>query len=225
MLTLEEFQLALPPSLKGQASEGALVKINKILDDPDMVVHFKENFLSFGSILASSRNTMEEYSNAIKYCTYKIAGHNNKDAYIKTFPDRYQNHVANGTQDKDIASYISAYNKTKLVTSILEQAYIPIWLVNQDAVQEAINTQVKLMRTAESEKVRCDAANSVLNHLKAPETHKIELDVGIKDTDSIDDLKNAVRALVDVQRSSIQSGAVTAGYVAHSKIIEHRAED
>jgi hypothetical protein len=73
---------------------------------------------------------------------------------------------------------------------------------------------------ANSEKVRSDAANSLLTHLKRPEVTKIELDVGLKEDKTITDLRQATMALAASQRAMIKSGMMNAKEVAHSQIIE-----
>lgn len=222
LMQIDEFKEALPAKLRNSVNQQTLNNINQILSEPEMYEYYRNNFLSYSHVLANSRNSIEEYVNAIKYCSFKIAGFNNKEAYMRTFKTRYQAHVANGVSEKDIASYISAYNKTKLVTSILEHAYIPMWLLNQDAVQLAINTQIAVMKDPDaSDKNKIDAANSILNHLKPPEKNKIELDIGIKqDVSMINELRNVVSNMVDVQREAIESGVHSVKYIAESKIID-----
>ena len=65
---------------------------------------------------------------------------------------------------------MTSYNKNKLVNLILEQSMIPSWVLNQDMYQKALNVQCELMLTANSEKVS-DAANSILTHLKPPQSN------------------------------------------------------
>ena len=86
--------------------------------------------------------------------------------------------------------------------------------------QKALNVQADLMVNANSEKVRSDAANSLLTHLKRPEVTKIELDVGLKEDKTIDGLRQATMALAASQRDMIKSGMMNAKEVAHSQIIE-----
>jgi len=75
------------------------------------------------------------------------------------------------------------------------------------------------MTTADSEKVRTDAANSLLNHLKAPETSKIEIDMNVKQQDGIGDLREATLELVKAQRLAIEGGQNTAKEIAHTTIV------
>jgi hypothetical protein len=151
-------------------------------------------------------------------------GDTNIAAYVKTFPDRYQTFLANGTTEKDIASYVSSYNKNKLVNLIMEQTLIPTHVLNADMYQDALNVQAKLMLNSNSDKVRCDAANSLLTHLKPPETKKIELDIGVKQDKSIDELRDTILELGKTQRNMIEGGMSTARDVAHSVIIKGESE-
>lgn len=225
-ITMEDFKLALPPKLQKQATDDNLQLLNDILNEPEMREYYRNNLLSYSHILTEGKYSLEEYINAIKFCSFRIGGLSNKDAYIKTFPDRYKQHVANGTSQKDISSYISAYSKTKLVSTILEQSFIPSWVLNQDVYQLAINTQVDLMINADSEKVRSDAANSLLHHLKPPEASKVKLDIGIDVNGSaLAELNKAMNGLRELQRASIESGNLTVIDVAESKIIEHKEDD
>jgi hypothetical protein len=88
-----------------------------------------------------------------------------------------------------------------------------------------LNVQAELMLTAKSEKVRSDAANSLLTHLKVPETKKIELDLGVKQDKGIDDLRAATLKLVQQQKEMMTIGSINAEDVANSSIIELDSEE
>jgi len=95
---------------------------------------------------------------------------------------------------------------------------IPSYVLNQDMYQKALNVQAELMVTAKSEKVRTDAANSLLTQLKMPEVKKVELDIGIKEDSSINVLRTATLELVANQRLLMKAGQTTAGIIAGSKL-------
>jgi hypothetical protein len=96
---------------------------------------------------------------------------------------------------------------------------IPVHIFNADIFQSAINTQATLMLSANSEKVRSDAANSLLTHLKPPEVKKIELDVGIQQSQVLDDLSAAVTVLARAQQAQIIEGVASPLSIAKSQII------
>lgn len=225
VLTTEVLERALPDKFKKSLNTELLDKINKTLTDPDIQDHLRDNFIHYIDILNDGRFKITDYLNAVKYTTHKLMGNSNINAYIKTFPDRYQDQLSRGLSNKDIQSIITVYNRSKLVTSIMEQSLVPSWILNQHLHQEAINTQAELMRTAQSEKVRSDAANSLLIHLKPPEVTKVELDIGIKDSDQLSALKEATVALAAQQKRLIESGVMTAKGAAEQKVIKEVTYD
>lgn len=217
-LTVEQFKVALPDKLKKSVNQELIDQINKTLADPDMYESYRDNLLSYTRVMADGRFKISEYVNAVKYVSHKLMGATNIEAYTKTFPDKYQRFVRQGVAPKDIASYVTAYNKSKLVNLILEQTLVPSYVLNQDLYQKALNVQAELMLTAKSEKVRSDAANSLLSHLKMPETQKVELDIGIKEDSSIAALRATTLELARQQRLMLEAGAMNAQEVAHSKL-------
>ena len=115
---------------------------------------------------------------------------------------------------------MTAYNKSKLVNLIFEQTLIPSYVLNQDLYQKALNVQAELMLDTDiSPKVRSDAANSLLTHLKMPETQKVELEIGMKEDSSIQALRNSTMELARQQRMMMEAGAMNAQEVAHSKLV------
>ena len=218
-LTLETFRTALPDKVKKTINQELMDNINKTLSDPDMFETYRENLLSYASVMADGRFKMESYVSAVKYVSHKLMGASNIAAYIKTFPDKYQDFINRGIETKDIASYVTAYNKSKLVNLIMEQTLIPSYVLNQDLYQKALNVQAELMLNAKSEKVRSDAANSLLNQLKMPEVNKVQLDVNVKEDGSIAALRESTLELVRQQRLMVQAGAMNAQEVAHSKLV------
>ena len=218
-LTVEQFRMALPDKVKKSVNQELIDQINQTLSDPDMFETYRDNLLSYTKVMADGRFKITDYVNAVKYVSHKLMGCTNIEAYTKTFPDKYQRWINQGVSSKDIASYVTAYNKSKLVNLIFEQTLIPSYVLNQDLYQKALNVQAELMVSAKSEKVRCDAANSLLSHLKIPETQKVELDLGIKEDSSIAALRQATMELVRQQRLMVEAGAMNAQEVAHSKVV------
>ena len=225
MLTLDQFQLALPDKVKKSINQELIDQINNTLSDPEMFESYRDNLISYTKVMADGKFKVTQYIDAVRYVSFKLMGCTNIDAYTKTFPDKYQRFIQQGVQAKDIASYVTAYNKSKLVNLIFEQTLIPSHVLNQDLYQRALNVQADLMINAKSEKVRCDAANSLLTQLKAPEVKKVELDIGVKEDSSIAALRATTLELARQQRLMVESGAMNAQEIAHGKlIIEGTAE-
>lgn len=218
-LTVEQFKVALPDKVKKSINQELVDQINATLSNPDMYEAYRDNLLSYTKVMADGRFKIGDYVNAVKYVSHKLMGASNIEAYTKTFPDKYARFVANGVQSKDIASYVTAYNKSKLVNLIFEQTLVPSYVLNQDLYQKALNVQAELMVSAKSEKVRSDAANSLLTHLKMPETQKVELDIAVKEDGSIAALRATTLELAKQQRLMVEAGAMNAQQVAHSKLV------
>lgn len=226
-LTVDVLKKSLPSKYKRNVNDDLLEHINTILDHPELYDDYRNNFLTYISVIQDGKYKLDDYLNAIKYCTHKLMGESNIDSFVKTFPNRYQSMIAKGYTAKEMSAHVAMYNKNKLVNTILEQSMIPTWVLNQDLYQKAINVQADLMLNAMSEKVRSDAANSLLVHLKPPEVKKVELDVGIKQNDEIEALRNITAELASQQRRMIEAGVITAKQNAETKLItkvyEHEA--
>ena len=218
-LTVDQFKIALPDKVKKSINQELIDQINATLSDPDMYEAYRENLLSYTKVMADGRFKIGDYVNAVKYVSHKLMGASNIEAYVKTFPDKYQRFTSQGVASKDIASYVTAYNKSKLVNLIMEQTLVPSYVLNQDLYQKALNVQAELMMTAKSEKVRSDAAAHLMAALKMPETQKVELDIGVKEDGSIAALRATTLELVRQQRLMMEAGAMNAQEVAHSKLV------
>lgn len=218
-VSLDQLQRVMPKRAKGLVTQEMVDHVNGLLSDGQLRQGFRDNLIGYCHVLQDGTYRMESYINAVMYVSYKLMGDSNIVAWSKTFPERYQRLLDNGTAEKDIASVVTAYNKTQLVVKIMEQSLIPSYVLNQELYQKALNTQAELMLYAKSEKVRCDAANSLLTQLKMPETQKVTLDVSVKEDDSIGELRKTTLELVKQQREMIQAGAMRAAEVAASKVI------
>ena len=227
-LTEEQFRAALPDKVKKSVHSSLITAVNQTLKDPDFYEHYRDNLLGYGRVMQDGRFTLEQYIAAVKYVSYKLMGDTNIEAYSKTFPDKVTRFQSQGVAAKDIASYVTAYNKSKLVSLLFEQTLIPSYILNQDLYQKAINTQAELMVSAKSEKVRTDAANSLLTHLKPPEVQKIEMQIGVKEDSAITALRESTAELVRQQRLMLESRQVDARTVAQTpvkRLLSDRAED
>lgn len=185
MLTLGAVQETLPAQHRQNITQEMVDQLNSLSKDPEEARYIRDNFVTFSQVLQEGRYKVGDYVRAVMYVSHKVMGKTNLDAYRATFPDRYASMKSVGKEAKDIASIVTAYNKGQLVTKIMERAMVPTWILNQDVFQAAINTQYELMMDIDvSPKVRSDAANSLLTHLKKPEiANKTELkiDIGLND--------------------------------------------
>jgi hypothetical protein len=219
-LTVAELQTAMPTQIKGKITEDLVIKLNAINMDEEFREHYKENLISYTSVMKDGKFTIDQYLNAVRYVSYKLMGDTNIKAYMRTFTAKYSAFKAKGVKDKDIASYVTAYNKSKLVNLILEQTLIPTYVFNASVLQDAINTQASIMSDAgASFKVRSDAANSLMTHLKPPENKKLELEVTHKESSMVDELRTATMEHANILKQSITAGAMSVKDAAHGDLV------
>ena len=226
MLTKEQVIQALPTNLKTTVTDSLVDKINKIESDPIIAEQLRENFVSFAHILKEGKFKIDDYLNAIRYVSFKLMNLSNQDAYFKTFPDRYQALLAKGATQKDIAAYVSAYHRGKLVNLIMEQSLVPTWVLNADLFQRALNTQAMIMADEDvSPKVRSDAAHSIMQNLQKPkEAANLKIDITTGDNSGMAELTATIRRLAEQQRELISDG-MTAKQIASQPIIDVEAEE
>lgn len=225
MFTKEELQSALPAKMSKTISDDLVLNINSMIGDPDFYERIRENLIGYTHILSEGKYTVDDYLNAVMYASYKMAGMTNIDAFAKTFPDKMARYNAAGKSINAINSFVTAYNKTKLVTNILGQAMVPVHILNMDLFQEAINKEAHLMRHGKTEKVQHEAAKALMEILQPPQEAKIKLDIGVGKSTVMDELARATQDLAQQQLEAIRSGRLTAKQIAESKIIEGEAID
>lgn len=219
MLTVQQVEKAVPPNLKSAITQQFVDTLNNLSVDPTMADQIRDNFMSYTNVLKDGRFKTEDYLNAVMYVSYKLMGKSNLDSWALTFPQRYQALVAKNTPSKDIAAHVSAYNKGKLVNLIMEQTLVPSWVLNQDLFQKALNVQADLMYTASSEKVRSDAANSILTHLAKPkDSIATQINIGLNENSGMNELRETLQSLAKQQQDLIQRGVSTKEIAAQTII-------
>jgi len=223
--TVELLQKTLPSNLRTSATQGLVDMLNTVSNNQQEAELIRENFLGYTAVLSEGKYKTEDYLNAVKYVSFKLMKCSNEEAYVKTFPQRYQRMVKDGVKPKDIGAYVYAYSKNKLVNRIMEQTMIPSWVLNQDIFQEAINTQASLMRDPDvSPKVRSDAANSLLTHLAKPKEAGPLINLDMRDTSGMKEMKELLVRMAQQQQGLIKDG-VTARDIAGAVIIDVEVQD
>ena len=223
--TVELLQKTLPSNLRTSATQGMVDMLNNVSNNQQEAELIRENFLGYTAVLSEGKYKTEDYLNAVKYVSFKLMKCSNEEAYVKTFPQRYQRMVKDGVKPKDIGAYVYAYSKNKLVNRIMEQTMVPSWVLNQDIFQEAINTQASLMRDPDvSPKVRSDAANSLLTHLAKPKEAGPLINLDMRDTSGMKEMKELLVRMAQQQQGLIKEG-VTARDIASAVISDVEATD
>jgi hypothetical protein len=218
-LTVEALRGVMPKNRRHNVTQSLVDEMNQLVSEPEARDAFRDNILSYTNVLSDPNVTITTYIEAVKYVSYQLMGFTNQESWIKTFPHRYARLIRDKKSADFIRSTVAMYNKNKTVNRIKEQTLIPSYVLNQDLYQKAINTQAQLMITAKSEKVRTDAANSLLVHLKIPEATKLKVDVEVVQDDSVRELRAAVTDLALAQKEAIELGVADAGKIAKAKLI------
>lgn len=216
--TLQEVKESVPAHMRSAVSQNIVDQLNNISANPVMAEDIRNNFISYTAILKEGRFKIEEYLNAVTYVSYKIMGDTNENAYAKTFNQRYAKLLANNVSKKDISSYVSAYNKGKLVNMILEQTLVPSWVLNQDIHQKAINKLAELMTTATSEKVQSDSAAALLTHLGKPKDNNFQINIGEVENAGMKEMRELMQEVAMNQREAIVTGRMKTIDVASQRI-------
>lgn len=215
MLTLSEVQDTLPAGHKSHITQDMVNQLNALSKDPEEARVMRENFISFTQVLSEGKFKLGDYVRAVMYVSHKIMGKTNLESYKRTFPERHAAMVAEGRPSKDIASYVAAYNKGKLVNMVYERSVVPTWVLNQDMFQAALNTNYEIMNDVnESGKTRVEAANSLLTHLKKPEAIKQELSIEVGMTDGMAALEQRLAEMAEMQQKTIEGKVMTTTEVA-----------
>lgn len=224
MLTVDLVARALPANLKKSATQSLVDQLNNISSDPEIAEAIRENFLSYTKVLQEGRFKAEDYLNAVKFVSFKLMGYSNQDSYFRTFPQRHAALVARGADAQEISAYVSMYAKGKLVNLILEQTLVPTWVLNQDVYQKAINVLASEMTTARSEMVRVTAANSILTHLAKPKEAGPLINLDMRETSGVNELRDMLGKLAQQQKNLIEQGTSTKD-IAAQPIIEVEPDD
>ena len=222
MVGYEEFKRALPKGKKKMLTPEVYEEIKK-LNDSDLSL--REDLLGYANVLEDTRYTIKQYVLAVKYVAYKQMGHTNFDAFNIVFPDKIKEWKDRGLDTASLHKKVTKYNRSPIVVAITKQSVIPVWILNQDVLQEAINVNRDLMYTSRSEMVRQKAASDLMNFLKQPEDTKATLDINIKEDDTTKQLEETLLKLSKQQLEHVEMGKSTPKQIAEMDIITVEVED
>lgn len=221
-LSLEVVQSQLPNAKKLMVTEEVLSDLNRLATDIEYGPEFLETYLTHLSALADApRNNHTQYLNAIKFFSLVEAGNSLTDAYIKVFPERYEQ-AKRSARDEDagkelIRGNASRYNASKLINEIRRIATIPVQLVHRHLLNDAILVNGDLMLNAKSEMVRQKAADTLIRELKPAEDAVLQVKVDDGNQSVIQELVNATKELAAKQHEANQAG-VPLKEIAQAKI-------
>ncbi|WAK44627.1 hypothetical protein vBAmePPT11V19_00001 [Alteromonas phage vB_AmeP_PT11-V19] len=229
-LSVDLVQSQLAPQQRLLIDEGTVEEIKKLGEDPAYGDEFLELYLMHLNVLKNHvRADHKKYVNAVKYFVLLESGNNITDAYIKVFPERYEQRNRNlppEERGKDIMrSEASRFNASVLVTEIRRYAAVPVNLIHRNLLHEAILEQANLMRNAKSEVVRQKAGETLIKELKPTEEQEVKISVSNEKMESaIDALYKATQDLAESESRAIKSGTPLKE-IAERNIIEAEVEE
>jgi hypothetical protein len=224
-ITFEEFRDAMPAHVRKNVNPELVDVINTAIADPEQLAVFRENVIGLTHVMKEGKFKITDYLSAVKFVSHRLLGDNQTTAWAKAFPQRYNDMIQRNVDRSDIGAICSRYASSKLVVTLMGQTMMPTHILNAPLYQKAINVQADLMLNAKSEKVRSDAAANLLMTLKPPEVQKVELNIGIKEDSTIQELRETTMALARQQRQMIESGAISVKSIAQSKLINKNISD
>lgn len=218
-LTVEEFKEAMPAHVRKNINPELMDQINGAVSDPEVLSVFRENVLGLTTVMKEGKFKIESYLYAVKFVSHKLLGDNNITAWAKTFRTRYNDMIGRGCTRSEIAAVTSRYASSKLVILMMGQTMMPTHILNAPLFQEALNVQAELMRSANSEMVRSQAAGKLMEILKPPEVAKVELDIKVGEDETIKALRESTMALVGQQQRMLEAGEASVRTVAESRLV------
>lgn len=229
-VTVEELKILYPVKVAGKVLEQAAEILNTATEDMDYVMakEFRDNCLSFIDILKNSKSRVSfaDYVNACKFATFKLAGNTDVRAYALTFPDRIRRMERDKVPNSHLYQYASIYSKNKTVVEVMAKLVVPTHIMFQDIFHQAVKVQSELMLDDKiSPKVRSDAANSLMTHLKTPEVKQAELKVDVQGSGAIEQLAEALGSLSGKQSEMLREGRYSLKDIREATIIEVKDDD
>jgi len=220
-LSKELVMSQLPKRQQLMVNEEDISEINKLAKDPDYGPEFLQTYMDHLIVLKDNiKNDHSQYISAIKFFSLIESGHTLRDAYIKTFPERWQErNKRSDDPDGIINAEASRFNKTRLVNDVRRLSAIPVQLIHRHILHEAILSQAHLMRTSRSDMVRQKAGATLISELKPTEDQTININVDDGSKSAIQELREATERLAIAERRSVEAG-VPMRDIANSKIIE-----
>lgn len=219
MLALESVRKLVPKSQRTLITQEFLDKLEASVNDSLVAEQFKENFVTYLNVLSKGKYKMEDYINAVKYVSFKLLGYSNINAYIATFPERYERLKAEG--QTQIEAFVSMYNKNKLVMQIYEQTIVPSYVLNAPMHQQALNTLAAMIVDDDVRGMtKVKACEAILQYTKQPDVVKGELTIGIEQSDTINDLREITENLADTYKMMLEKKGMKLKDVAEANIID-----
>jgi hypothetical protein len=218
MLPIEAVKKLVPKAQRVLITQEFLDRLEAGVGNSVIADQIKENFLTYLGVLSTGKFKIEDYISAVKFISHKLMGKSNIDAYVATFPERYQRLRDEGQEQID--SFVSAYSKNKLVMRIYEQTIVPSHVLNAPLHQEALNELARMIKTLPDGQNKIKACEAILNYTKAPDVIKGELTIGLDQQETITELRNVTEELAEMYKGMLEKGHKSLKQIAEARIIE-----
>jgi hypothetical protein len=226
LVTLDDVQKAMPAKGKVVTQEAVDI-INASLNDPEFQ---GESLLKtaciYEGILKGARATMPEYLNAIRFCAYISTEQSSyTEAYKKVFCERTfvkeRREAPSDSQEYiELCSAASRYRKTKLVVDVLTASQVPLDMIFTGYRYKAIGVLAEIMQHSKYDRDKINAAKELLTATKGPDNVKIELDVGVTDSNALEQLDEQLRGIAAQQKTMLEHGVSNLKDFGAMKVVE-----
>lgn len=226
LITLEDVQNAMPAKGKTITQEAVDI-INASLHDPEFQ---GESLLKtaciYEGVLKGARATMPEYLNAIRFCAYISTEQSNyTEAYKKVFCDRdfvkeRKDFPSDHPKYIELCSAASRYRRTKLVVDILTASQVPLDMIFTGYRYKAIGVLAEIMQNSKYDRDKINAAKELLAATKGPDNVKIKLDVGVSDSNALEQLDEQLSSIAAKQLTLLEHGAGNLKEFGAMKVVE-----
>ena len=225
-VTMEDMK-RLFPKKKESITEELITIINDANNNPFFSGdEFMNNILTYKDVMEKQKASLKDYLAAIRFCAYlESEDYNLTEAYKKShchteFVRERLDSPTNSAEYKQLTTAASRYRKRPLIVQILTQSQLGLHLMFQGEQYRAINVLSDIMVNGRSEMARVAAAKELLANTKAPETHKIELDIGIRNESAMESLNAQLAQFAMQSMEQLRSGQVDLKTLGSMKVEE-----
>jgi len=215
--TLEQLKSFFPEK-KYAITQDTVDYYNHFVNDPEFDgVSLMDTVIVNKNAMLKNSASMESYLNAVRFSSFLHANDNPTQAYIKTFWHREFVQEALKARDEEgttsskyrqLCNAASRYKtQNPLVADILRTTLLDTSINYMGARKQAFGVLIDKMHNSRLDKDAIAAADTFLRHTAPPAEVKMELDIGVKESDSTKDMMNAIRAHISMQKEAIANGA------------------
>lgn len=187
---------------------------------------FISTVITYKDVLEKNKASIKDYLTAIRFCAYlESEDFNLTEAFIKShshteFVQKNMNSPTTSSEYRQLTNAASRYRKRPIVVQILTQSQLGLHLMFQGEGYRAINVLSDIMVNGRSEMARVAAAKEILANVKAPETTKIELDIGLRNENAMESLNAQLAQFAMESYNQLKNGQTDLKQLGSMKIEE-----